>query len=144
SSNAVPATKSGWYLNLSNPLGERVVVTPALDSSSNTVSFSTLIPTANDPCTTSSSGSLIALDGATGTAAYGVSIGTSTYSLGNGYTLAGSRVTGAATSGALSTAASISGGMAYPPGQVNASGATPGYSIPTARRRSWRVLNTGY
>ncbi|QWT21529.1 hypothetical protein KPL74_05870 [Bacillus sp. NP157] len=141
SNNAVPATKSGWYLQLESPKGERVVVTPALDASSNTVTFSTLIPTANDPCTTATSGSILALDGTTGTAAYGVSIG-SAASFGTGFTLAGARVTGAATSGALYTAASLSGGMSYSAGQITAAGTTFGSSIPTARRRSWRVLNS--
>ncbi|MGA7438250.1 MAG: PilC/PilY family type IV pilus protein [Luteibacter sp.] len=143
SSNAVPASKSGWYLSLNNPSGERVVVTPALDASSSTVTFVTLIPTANDPCTTSTSGSLLALDATTGSAAYGVSIGTSTYSLGNGFTLAGARVTGAATSGALSTVASLSGGKAYNPSSPTAKGGnTTSSAIPTARRRGWRVLNS--
>jgi type IV pilus assembly protein PilY1 len=142
-SNAVPTTKSGWYLNLNNPAGERVVVTPALDASSSTVTFSTLIPTATDPCTTSSSGSVLALDATTGGAAYGVSIGTSTYSIGSGYTLAGARVTGAATSGALSTVASLSGGKAYNPSSPTAIGGnTTSTAIPTARRRGWRVLNS--
>jgi Tfp pilus assembly protein, tip-associated adhesin PilY1 len=147
--NAVPTTKSGWYLNLSTPAGERVVVTPALDASSSTVTFSTLIPTANDPCTTSSSGSILALDATTGGAAYGVSIGNGSYSLGNGYTLAGARVTGAATSGSLSTVASLSGGKAYNPSSPTAGGSssTGGNIVttatPTARRRSWRVLNSG-
>lgn len=147
-SNAVPTTKSGWYLNLSNPAGERVVVTPALDASSSTVTFSTLIPTATDPCTTSSSGSVLALDATTGGAAYGVSIGGS-YSLGNGYTLAGARVTGAATSGALSTVASLSGGKSYNPSSPTAGGSSSSggnivtTATPTARRRSWRVLNSG-
>ena len=142
-SNAVPTTKSGWYLNLNNPAGERVVVTPALDASSATVTFSTLIPTANDPCTTSSSGSVLALDATTGGAAYGVSIGNSSYSLGNGYTLAGARVTGAATSGSLSTVASLSGGKAYNPSSPTAVGGnTTSTAIPTARRRGWRVLNS--
>ncbi len=140
--NAVPAGKSGWYLPLSSVAGERVVVTPALDSSNNTVTFSTLIPTASDPCTTSSSGSVIALDGTTGGAAFGVSIGTAV-TFGQGYTLAGAQVSGAASSGALYTAASLSGGTSYLPGQVTASGATAGTSIPTARRRSWRVPNSG-
>jgi len=142
-SNAVPTTKSGWTISLSNPAGERVVVTPALDASSGTVTFSTLIPTANDPCTTSSSGSVLSVDGTTGGAAYGASIGTSSYNLGNGFTLAGARVTGAATSGALSTAASLSGGRSYIPGQPTAIGGnTPSNAIPTARRRGWRVLNS--
>jgi len=142
-SNAVPSTKSGWYLNLNNPAGERVVVTPALDASSSTVTFSTLIPTATDPCTTSSSGSVLALDATTGGAAYGVSIGTSSYNIGTGYTLAGARVTGAATSGALSTVASLSGGKAYNPSSPTAIGGnTTSTAIPTARRRGWRVLNS--
>ncbi|PTR32732.1 type IV pilus assembly protein PilY1 [Luteibacter sp. OK325] len=142
-SNVVPATSSGWYLRLDTVAGERVVVTPALDSSSNTVTFSTLIPTANDPCKTSSSGSIIALDGTTGGAAFGVSIG-SAVSFGSGYSLAGAHVLGAASSGSLYTSASLSGGTAYLPGQVPAlgGGSTPvGESIPTARRRSWRILN---
>lgn len=139
--NAVPASKSGWYLTLGTTPGERVVVTPALDSSNNTVTFSTLIPTASDPCTTSGSGSVIALDGTTGGAAFGVSIG-STTSFGAAFSLAGARVSGAASSGALYSAASLSGGMSYLPGQVLASGATAATSIPTARRRSWRVLNS--
>jgi type IV pilus assembly protein PilY1 len=142
-SNVVPATRSGWYLLLNTAAGERVVVTPALDSSNNTVTFSTLIPTASDPCTTSSSGSIIALDGTTGGAAFGVSIG-STTSFGSGYTLAGAHVLGAASSGSLYTAASLSGGTSYLPGQIPALGAggTPvNESIPTARRRSWRILN---
>lgn len=139
--NAVPASKSGWYLPLDATAGERVVVTPALDSTNNTVAFSTLIPTASDPCTTASSGSIIALDGTTGGAAYGVSIGASV-SFGKGFTLAGGHVTGAASSGALYTAANASGGTAYYPGQVLSSGATAGEAIPTARRRSWRILNS--
>jgi type IV pilus assembly protein PilY1 len=139
--HTVAATKSGWYLPLDATAGERVVVTPALDSSNNTVTFSTLIPTADDPCTTSSSGSVIALDGTTGGAAFGVSIGTAV-SFGSGYTLAGAHVSGAASSGALYTAASLSGGTAYSAGQVTSSGTTFGTSIPTARRRSWRVLNS--
>lgn len=141
--NTVPATRSGWYLLLDTAAGERVVVTPALDSSNNTVTFSTLIPTATDPCTTSSSGSIIALDGTTGGAAFGVSIG-SAVSFGSGYTLAGAHVLGAASSGSLYTAASLSGGTSYLPGQIPTSGAggTPvNESIPTARRRSWRILN---
>ena len=143
-SNTTPATRSGWYLLLNTAAGERVVVTPALDSSSNTVTFSTLIPTASDPCTTSSSGSIIALDGTTGGAAFGVSIG-SAVSFGSGYTLAGAHVLGAASSGSLYTAASLSGGTSYLPGQIPATGAggTPvNESIPTARRRSWRILNS--
>ncbi len=142
--NLVPASRSGWYMLLDTAAGERVVVTPALDSSNNTVTFSTLIPTASDPCTTSSSGSIIALDGTTGGAAFGVSIG-SAVSFGSGYTLAGAHVLGAASSGSLYTAASLSGGTSYLPGQIAASGAggTPvNESIPTARRRSWRVLNS--
>jgi type IV pilus assembly protein PilY1 len=142
-SNAVPTTKSGWYLSLNNPNGERVVVTPALDASSSTVTFSTLIPTANDPCTTSSSGSVLALDATTGGAAYGVSIGTTSFNLGTGYTLAGARVKGAATSGSLSTVASLSGGKAYNPSSTTAVGGnTTSTAIPTARRRGWRVLNS--
>lgn len=142
-SNPVAFTNSGWYLPLNSPSGERVVVTPALDSTNNTVTFSTLIPTANDPCTTSSSGSVIALEGSTGGAAFGVSIG-SAVSFGNGYSLAGAHVSGAASSGSLYTAASLSGGSSLFPGQIPAlsSGGVPaGVSIPTARRRSWRVLN---
>jgi type IV pilus assembly protein PilY1 len=143
SNNTVPTTSSGWYLALNNPAGERVVVTPALDATSNTVTFSTLIPTANDPCTTAGSGSFLALDGTTGSAAYGVSIGASGYNLGNGFTLAGARVTGTATSGALSTAASLSGAKSLPPGMTTTyNGYTPSTAIPTARRRSWRVLNS--
>ncbi|MET0256033.1 MAG: PilC/PilY family type IV pilus protein [Luteibacter sp.] len=138
--NAVPASRSGWYLTLDNPAGERVVVTPALDSTNNTVTFSTLIPTSNDPCTTSGSGSVLALDGTTGAAAVGVSIGTAV-SFGSGYTLAGAHVTGAASSGALYTAASLAGGTAYAAGQLTSAGKVFGTSIPTARRRSWRVLN---
>ncbi|WP_036113110.1 MULTISPECIES: pilus assembly protein [Luteibacter] len=140
-SKAVASTSAGWYLPLNNPSGERVVVTPALDSSNNTVTFSTLIPTANDPCTTSSSGSVIALDGTTGAAAIGVSIG-SAVSFGTGYSLAGAHVTGAASSGSLYTAASLSGGTAYAAGQLTSAGSTFGTSIPTARRRAWRVLNS--
>jgi type IV pilus assembly protein PilY1 len=143
-SNIVPASRSGWYMLLDTAAGERVVVTPALDSSNNTVTFSTLIPTASDPCKTSSSGSIIALDGTTGGAAFGVSIG-SAVSFGSGYTLAGAHVLGAASSGALYTAASLSGGTSYLPGQIAASGAggvPVGESIPTARRRSWRILNS--
>jgi type IV pilus assembly protein PilY1 len=142
-SNAVPATRSGWYLLLNTVAGERVVVTPALDPSNNTVTFSTLIPTASDPCTTASSGSIIALDGTTGGAAFGVSVG-SAVSFGSGYTLAGAHVLGAASSGSLYTAASLSGGSSYLPGQVPisaASGAPVSEAIPTARRRSWRILN---
>jgi type IV pilus assembly protein PilY1 len=142
--NLVPASRSGWYMLLDTAAGERVVVTPALDSSNNTVTFSTLIPTASDPCTTSSSGSIIALDGTTGGAAFGVSIG-SAVSFSSGYTLAGAHVLGAASSGSLYTAASLSGGTSYLPGQIATSGAggTPvGESIPTARRRSWRILNS--
>lgn len=142
--NVVPASRSGWYLLLDTAAGERVVVTPALDSSNNTVTFSTLIPTASDPCTTASSGSIIALDGTTGGAAFGVSIG-SAVSFGNGYTLAGAHVLGAASSGSLYTAASLSGGTSYLPGQVATSGAggvPVGEAIPTARRRSWRILNS--
>jgi type IV pilus assembly protein PilY1 len=140
----VPASRSGWYLLLDTAAGERVVVTPALDSSNNTVTFSTLIPKASDPCTTASSGSIIALDGTTGGAAFGVSIG-SAVSFGNGYTLAGAHVLGAASSGSLYTAASLSGGTSYLPGQVATSGAggvPVGEAIPTARRRSWRILNS--
>jgi type IV pilus assembly protein PilY1 len=141
-SNTLAASNSGWYLLLNSPSGERVVVTPALDSTNNTVTFSTLIPTANDPCTTSSSGSVIALDGPTGGAAFGVSIG-SAVSFSNGFTLAGAHVSGAASSGSLYTAASLSGGSSLFPGQIPAlSGGVPaGVAIPTARRRSWRVLN---
>ena len=142
-SNAVVASNSGWYLPLNSPSGERVVVTPALDSTNNTVTFSTLIPTANDPCTTSSSGSIIALDGSTGGAAFGVSIG-SAVSFANGFTLAGAHVSGAASSGSLYTAASLSGGTSLFPGQIpngNPGGTPAGVAIPTARRRSWRVLN---
>jgi len=138
--NAVAAAKSGWYMLLNTVAGERVVVTPALDASNNTVTFSTLIPTATDPCTTSSSGSVFAVDGTTGGAAYGVSIGGAA-TFGTGYTLAGAHVTGAASSGSLYTAASLSGGTAYAAGQLTSAGTTFGTSIPTARRRSWRVLN---
>jgi len=140
---SVPASRSGWYMLLNTAVGERVVVTPALDASSNTVTFSTLIPTASDPCTTSSSGSIIALDGTTGGAAFGVSVG-SAVSFGSGYSLAGAHVLGAASSGSLYTAASLSGGTSYLPGQVpvsGAGGAPVNESIPTARRRSWRILN---
>jgi type IV pilus assembly protein PilY1 len=139
-SNAVAATRSGWYLPLNNPPGERVVVTPALDATNRTVTFSTLIPTASNPCTTASSGSILSVDGATGGAAVGVSIGTAV-SFAQGYTLAGARISSAATSGALYMAASLSGGISYAPGNITGSGTTFGTSIPTARRRSWRVLN---
>ena len=142
-SNPVAASNSGWYLPLNSPSGERVVVTPALDTTNNTVAFSTLIPTANDPCTTSSSGSVIALDGATGGAAFGVSIG-SAVGFANGYTLAGAHVSGAASSGSLFTAASLSGSTSLFPGQIpklSPNGTPAGVAIPTARRRSWRVLN---
>lgn len=139
--NTVGANKSGWYLPLDATAGERVVVTPALDSSNNTVTFSTLIPISSDPCTTAASGSVIALDGATGGAAFGVSIGTAV-TFGSGFTLAGAHVTGAASSGSLYTAASLSGGTAYAAGQVMSNGTTFGTSIPTARRRAWRVLNS--
>ncbi|MET0332620.1 MAG: PilC/PilY family type IV pilus protein [Dyella sp.] len=139
--NAVAASSSGWYLLLNNPAGERVVVTPAIVTATNTVIFSTLIPSASDPCTTASSGSLIALNASNGNAANGVNIGV-TVSLGTGFTLAGGRTNNAASAGSLYAAASASGSTLYFVGKTSLSSpVTMSASIPTSRRRSWRSLN---
>ncbi|MHC1480449.1 pilus assembly protein [Frateuria aurantia] len=139
SDNAVSSSSSGWYLSLNQTAGERVVVNPYLDATTDAVVFTTLIPATNDPCTTALTGSILALDATTGTAALGTSFSGS--GLASGYTAAGVRVTNVASSGSVSGATG-SGGSIYFPGTTASSGSgTVSIGGATRRRRSWRILN---
>ncbi|AFC86570.1 pilus assembly protein [Frateuria aurantia] len=140
SSNAVPATAGGWYVLLNQTAGERVVVNPYLQLSTDAVVFTTLIPATSDPCTTALGGSILELDATTGTAALGNNF--SGTGLASGFTAAGSHISGAASAGSLSGATG-SGGTVYFPGTTTSGTTTSTVSIngATRRRRSWRILN---
>ena len=142
-SNLVPATKGGWYidLNLSGAAGERVVVTPAAIFSSNTAIISTLIPGGSDPCTPTVQGAIMAFDATTGGPGLGVS------SLG-GVPYVGARVDNVRTSGSLAMASQVGGGSLLLPG-TTLTGKKKNKDKPLAldtpiwRRRSWLELNNG-
>ena len=138
-SNAVPATDGGWYINLNVESGERVVVTPSAIFASNTVIIQTLIPGSSDPCNPSVDGAVMAFDATTGGAGVGVeSLGGSPY--------IGALVNNVRTSGTLPVATQAGGGALILPGMTltgkkSNAGAPLSLDAPIWRRRSWLELN---
>lgn len=136
----------GWYFNLDIQVsgaqadaGERVVVSPGAIFASNTIVVESLITGAasSDACSPTTTGALMAINGATGAPA-GVS------SLG-GWPIIGGRINNARTSGNLPIVSALGGGQAFIPGSGLApSGKTP-FSVdaPIWRRRSWSEINEG-
>lgn len=136
----------GWYFNLDIQVsgaqadaGERVVVSPGAIFASNTVVIESLITGAasSDACSPTTTGAIMAINGATGAPA-GVS------ALG-GWPIIGGRINNARTSGNLPIVSALGGGQAFIPGSGLApSGKTP-FSVdaPIWRRRSWSEINQG-
>lgn len=137
----------GWYYNLvikaadgtQLNAGERIVVSPGAIFASNTVVLESLITGAqsSDPCSPTTTGAIMAVNGATGAPA-GVS------SLG-GWPLMGGRITNARTSGSLPIVSALGGGQAYLPGTGLAPSGKKPFSVdaPIWRRRSWSEINQG-
>jgi type IV pilus assembly protein PilY1 len=134
-SNPVPPTAGGWYIDLNVMAGERVIATPTALFNTNAVLISTLVPDGHRHATPQ--GALLAVDAATGGPVQAVSFG--------GVSYAGGMVSQPRTNGALPMATSIGGGKRVLPGTRLKAGKADldrpiSLDSPIGRRRSWSLL----